>query len=325
MSQQTSAEYVVALSRELLDDIELGQLTSDKLLLKCSRLARLAGSDDIRSWIKYEMEGYNSRDSLSLTYMTKTGRWTERKENKGYWIPLSGIEAHIETNKTRLEASRISGVSGDASIGAINTLSKNQSSIVSTITKFSAIRSKVIGLLHAFVTGVYYERIFADVAESTFERYKAGVDALIAEKAGDVLIKIPSVIDRLHDGKDEDISQALTTCRRIIESFADAIYPPGSEAIEIGGQTLSVDASKHKNRLNAYIAERTDSEKRRTKLRQNLSNLYDRVCAGVHSDITGEEAFSLFLNVYLFLGEVLYLDTPTSARPTTEKQDRPAG
>jgi hypothetical protein len=59
--------------------------------------------------------------------------------------------------------------------------------------------------------------------------------------------------------------------------------------------------------INAYISQHTESNSRRQKLRQNLSNLFDRVSAGVHTDVTADEAFSLFLNVYLFLGEVLQL------------------
>jgi hypothetical protein len=35
--------------------------------------------------------------------------------------------------------------------------------------------------------------------------------------------------------------------------------------------------------------------------------LFDRVSTGVHNDVTVEEAHSLFLNVYLFLGELLHL------------------
>jgi hypothetical protein len=114
----------------------------------------------------------------------------------------------------------------------------------------------------------------------------------------------------LQEDDAEAISQALTTCRRIIEAFADAVYPPTADTILLGGNTVTLDASKYKNRLNAYIAARTDSSARRDKLRQNINNLYDRVSAGVHSDVTSEEAFSLFLNVYLFLGEVLQLDEP---------------
>jgi hypothetical protein len=116
------------------------------------------------------------------------------------------------------------------------------------------------------------------------------------------------VIDRLAEGDSEGISQALATCRRILEAFADAIFPPTEATIELGGNTLKLDASKHQNRINAYIAQRTESASRRQRLRQNLSNLFDRVSTGVHDDVTAEEAYSLFLNTYLFLGEVLHLD-----------------
>lgn len=92
MNQKSRAEHILELSRELLDDIELSRLESDKLLLKCSRLARLAGSEEIQAWLKLEMQGYNSKDPVSLTYMSKTGRWTNYKEKKGYWGPLAQQE-----------------------------------------------------------------------------------------------------------------------------------------------------------------------------------------------------------------------------------------
>ncbi|KXV79440.1 hypothetical protein AD953_02190, partial [Acetobacter malorum] len=147
-------------------------------------------------------------------------------------------------------------------------------------------------------------------AESTFDGYKADVDALIAAKAGQVMNKLPSVVARLKEGDDEAISQALTTCRRILEAFADAIFPPSEDTFEVGGNHLKLDAGKHQNRINAYIAQRCESSSRRTRLRQNISNLFDRVSTGVHNDVSAQEAHSLFLNVYLFLGEVLHLDEP---------------
>ena len=314
MNPQSESEHILELSRELLDDIELGRLEADKLLLKCSRLARLAGSEEVKFWIKHEMEGYNSTGSFSLLYMGKTGRWINRDEKKGYWNSLAMIEASIETEKARLVGNKLGNTSGAMNIGIINAVNKAQQSISAKIVTMSGIRSRVLGMLHTFVGGVFYERQFAKVAENTFERYKKDVDALIAEKAGEVLNKIPSVIARLQEGEEEGISQALTTCRRIIETFADSVYPPTSDTITLGGNPLSLDASKPKNRLNAYISERTASTGRRDKLRQNLSNLFDRVSAGVHSDVTGEEAFSLFLNVYLFLGEVLHLDKPATSK-----------
>ena len=75
----------------------------------------------------------------------------------------------------------------------------------------------------------------------------------------------------------------------------------------MGGNVLKLDAGKHQNRINAYIHTKTESQSRKQRLRQNLSNLFDRVSTGVHSDVGTEEARALFLNTYLFLGEVLHL------------------
>lgn len=300
-------EHILELSRELLDDIELDRLASDKLLLKCNRLARLTGSDEIREWLRYEMQGYNSKADVSLRYMTLTGRWTDFKEMKGYWGPLAVQESTIETLKARIDATKITSIQGDWAFRVANDTRSAHASLAGQIAELTGVRSRVLGLLHTFISGVYYERQFANVAADTFENYKRSVDALIAEKAGAVLAKMPSVIARLKEGDGEAVSQALTSCRRILEALADAIFPPNDETYEIDGNKLSLGASKHQNRLNAYIAQRTSSKSRRIRLRQNLSNLFDRVSTGVHSDVDADEAFSLFLNVYLYLGEVLSL------------------
>ena len=123
----------------------------------------------------------------------------------------------------------------------------------------------------------------------------------------EVLQQIPSVVNRLSEGDDESVSQALTTVRRIIDSFADAIYPPSDNTFRIGDNDLTLGPTRHLNRLNVYVHERTESKGRRDKIRQNLANLYSRVSAGVHADVTIEEAQSLFLNCYLILGEILHL------------------
>jgi hypothetical protein len=310
MNNLTEDQYILELSRELLDDIELDRLASDKLLLKANRLARLTGSDEIRQWLGYEMQGYNSQDQISVRYMSLTGRWIDFNEKKGYYGPLAVQEQTIETLKARIDATKISSIEGDWAFRVSTDTRNAHASLGQQIAVIAGIRSRVLGLLHTYISGVYYERQFADTAASTFESYKRSVDSLIAEKAGGVLTKMPSVVARLREGDGEAVSHALTTCRRILESLADAIFPPAEGTFEINGNQLSLDASKYQNRLNAYIAQRTSSASRRTRLRQNLSNLFDRVSTGVHSDVTTDEAFSLFVNVYLFLGELLLLPSP---------------
>ncbi|MEG4281266.1 hypothetical protein QUA62_27960 [Microcoleus sp. MON1_C1] len=129
-----------------------------------------------------------------------------------------------------------------------------------------------------------------------------------AEKCGNVLSKLPYVYARLREGDPEAVSQGVTTCRRIIETFADTLYPPTEETAQLDERTLKLDASKHLNRINVYISQKISSKSRRDRLRHFLSDLYSRICTGVHSEVSPQEAQALLLSTYLFLGEVLNFD-----------------
>jgi hypothetical protein len=319
MSTQSRSQHILELARELLDDIELSRTSAESLILKASRLARWVGTEEIRYWLKLEMGGYNATHPTSLKYMYLTGRWIDAEKKTGYWGPLAEQEAKIVAERAKLAAMRIPDTAGDYAFLATSNATNAMSGSANLISRISGIKSRVLGRMHEFVSDVYYEKEFDSLAESIFERYKADVDTLISEHCGDVLIKIPQVMDRLADGTEESISQALTTCRRIVESFADSIYPPTDGTFEMSGNTLKLDAGKHQNRINVYIYTRTTSTTRRQRLRQNLANLFDRVCSGIHNDVAADEARSLFLNTYLFLGEVLHLgksaEVPAASTP----------
>jgi hypothetical protein len=321
MANQSRSEHVLELAKELLDDIELSRANAENLLLKASRLARWVGSEEIRYWLKIELGGYNSSNPIALKYMGKTGRWTDKEKGKGYWGPLAQHEAAINAAKAKLAAMRIPDSSGDYANIAIVNVTNAMTETTNYISKLSGIRSRVLAQLHSFVSDVYYEKEFDNLSESIFERYKGSVDNLISTSCGDVLEKIPSVMNRLSESDPESIRQALTTCRRIIEAFADSIYPPTDSPIDIGGTVLKLDASKHQNRINAYVHNRVQSKSRKQKIRQNLGNLFDRVSSGVHDDVSAEEAQSLFLNTYLFLGEILHLPDADSISESKKSEE----
>jgi hypothetical protein len=307
VTEQSRSKHIVELARELLDDIELNRMSTENLLLKATRLARWMGSEEIQQWLKLEMIGYNNTEKVSLKYMSITGRWEDREKGTGYWGPLAQQVAAIEAEKAKLAAMRTPDSSGEYSNLAIANVTYAMNQTANLISRISAIKSRVLAQLHQFVSEVYYSLVFEGLSESIFERYKSEVDILIAESCGNVLDQIPAVMDRPAESEPEAVSQALTTCRRIIESFADSIFPPTEDTIKIGENTLSLGADKHQNRINAYIHQHTYSQTRKKRLRQNLSNLFDRVSTGVHGDVTPEEARALFLNTYLLLGEILHI------------------
>lgn len=302
------AQHELELAKELLEDIEFSHLEIESLFFKAARLARLCGSEEFIKWIGFEIKGYNSKDPVAIKYMTKTGRWTDRENNKGYWIPLSQIESTFKSQTLKLNAATTPNISGvNAAIQIMKDHYKFVNNVSNSLPRFAGIRSKALGILHEFISEIYYEKELGYLAESIFDKYKQDVDTLISSMCAEVLQQIPSVVNRLSEGDDESISQALTTVRRIIDSFADAIYPPSENTYNIGGNELSLGPNRHLNRLNVYVHMRTESKGRRDKIRQNLQNLYARVSAGVHADVTTEEAQSLFLNCYLILGEMLHL------------------
>ncbi|MFP5080503.1 hypothetical protein, partial [Pedobacter sp. JCM 36344] len=109
----SKTEHTITLAREIIDDIELSRLDCKAVLLKGTRLSRYVDDEDVRKWLRFEMQGYNSKDDTSIKYMTKTGRWSDKEKKEGYWIPLAQIEASCEALKQKLSLIRIPDTSGD--------------------------------------------------------------------------------------------------------------------------------------------------------------------------------------------------------------------
>lgn len=127
MERKSQSEHVLELSKELLDDIELGRLEAEKLLLKCSRLARLAGTEEVQKWIMFEMQGYNSSDPVALRYMALTGRWINFEKKQGHWGPLAQQEATIAAQQAQLTAMQLPDIGGEwANLAISNVLTSNE-------------------------------------------------------------------------------------------------------------------------------------------------------------------------------------------------------
>ena len=116
------------------------------------------------------------------------------------------------------------------------------------------------------------------------------------------------MFERLKQGDPEAISHALTTCRRIVDGFADALFPASTEPVNVDNQMLDCNKDKPRNRLRAYMSQHIPSKSRRDRLNKNLGELYSKVSAGVHSDVSVDEARALVLNTYLLLGEIALAD-----------------
>ncbi len=324
---ESISAHRLALACELLDDLELSRLGPEALLLKATRLARLMDAPDIKEWLDFELRGYqNAAGAAYERWVEATGRLTDRAKQIGYLHSLAGINAWIQAMEAELRSLRVpdlqfsippitgeflAGLSTQANINAatapIGNVMQRMATLTQGIAHLKGIASRVIGLLHDFVSKSYYELAFRGLAESIFEAHRKEIDALLAKAAGDSLQKIPAIAQRLAEGDPEAISQALTTGRRVLATFADSIQPPQDEPLNLGGTPHEATGEKYLNRLKYFIAMHCTSEKRKQRLQDTVSHLNTRFAAGVHADFTAEEARALFVILYVTLGEILSL------------------
>jgi hypothetical protein len=297
---------IVKRATALLTDIENDTLAIELLIAKALSLARLAADDDAIEWLSYEMTGYNIRTAVGGRYAILTSRW-DGQSDKGYLGPAASIAHTVATMTQTLDVHKQLQPSGEYMMVQQNDKAKKVHEWSSAIEPLARVVSSVKAQLYLFGSRVLEAALFSDTSKSIFERYQSSVDRHLAQKASKAFEKLPHVFERLREGDTEAISHALTSCRRIIDSFADSVFPAQAEPFTVNGQELDVTAPKTKNRVRAFLSGKITSTSRRDRMNKNLGALYDRVSAGVHSDVTTDEAQALVLNTYLLLGEIVSL------------------
>lgn len=302
-------EEAIRVAEELLADIELERLNASEIVLKGSRVARLAGHDDLRTFLGYERNGYPTNGS-ARPWIGRAGRWAEN--NKFYSVSIAKVEANMNSAQEALQAMRGGGnFSGEFIVPASRMHDERIISYASVLGTWSGICGQVVATVYDLVVEIYHELLFSDLQATLFADTQAMVGGSLAAASGSALEKIERVSDRLRDGDPESVSQALTTCRRLIDSCADYVFPARDDPYQIGDEaTLNVGQQNVLNRLQAHTHDCGVNKSRRDRLRRTLADLYGRCSAGTHAEVTVEEVRFVFLQAYVALGEVLTLDAP---------------
>ncbi|VTU41410.1 hypothetical protein H4P1_00042 (plasmid) [Variovorax sp. PBS-H4] len=314
-------EDALALAGALLSEIELQQLEPVAVVLKASRLARLVGHDDLSTFTRFERGGYPPNTSWARFAKLAGREGTEA--GKYYTVPLSRVESLATGADSAIQA--LAGgrqFGGDYSAIASREHDNKINGHSSNLATFRAISTQVVAVIYDMVADIYHELLFSNLQASLFSETQNLVDGTLAESSGSSLAKIESVSARLRDGDEESISQALTTCRRLIDSAADFLFTAREEAYNIGdGATLAVGKPQVLNRLQAFTHSANASKSRRDRLRVTLRELYSRCSAGTHDSVNAQEARFVFLQTYIVLGEVLTLKSANSIPDAVELRE----
>jgi len=321
-SDRRAEALVVA--RELVDDLESGVVSIAQNLMKAQRLARLLRDSDAQRWLDLESRGYP--ETLALTELGSCEKYAHRalvgEGHKVFRTSLPALEAQVDANRAVLDKFKAPVATKTANFMELRSTQQLHQGVSAqianardTLTGSVAIFERMKSHLYRFAADTLIALEFGDVVEDLFESARQITDAFIRDHAPKAAEQLLAANDRLREGTDEALSASLTSCRRVLNTVADSLFPAQTgEYVGSDNRPRKVGAEQYNNRLLAYADARIASGSTRQLIKTQLGHLaarldavYEKACKGVHADVTVEEARMVMIQTYLFLAELARL------------------
>lgn len=321
------------LSDEILKNIELSEISLANIALKTSRLARLLNDSDHQRAMEYEASGYPSPPEGVPLEIYKlaviAGRESQEKDSKSgaisSYIYTTSIE-ELEQEANSFEIAIAAARDPDVSIASANpnqtVFNPMGNSMERERIRKSAVRAKKRlssrrTFIHSYASRRHYELKFSGIADDIFSRVRESVDSKIGTKIPNAVQQLAAVYANLQSENPEDWSNAVHSCRRILQEMADSIYPAREDLIsQVDGKQkiIKLGSDSYINRIIAFIQDASSSERFSEIVGSHLNFIGDRLDSvfraaqkGSHSKVTREEADRYVVYTYLIVGDVLSL------------------
>lgn len=331
----------LAYVRETLDlfDTDDPHRTS-KILRRCTRLASLRGDWKALTWLELEAHEFGAyepaSEGLAVELMLELGldpgdpertaeaeafltrrTFNERSEHAGL---VSGQSVELLEQNLKMLDDEIAAVgpqdndSYEVQLDKIEARTKLQTSRETNRTTLAKTRT---ALLH-YLLRAERELTFISFNETFLARTKRFVDTALEALSPEAVARFNGAYARLQDGDAESLSQAATSCRRVLHAVADAVCPPRpAPAVGRDGKSRDLTADKYRNRLLWFVSETAHASLNRKPqpllaidtdlLSARLEALDSLGSKGTHGPITAAEVERLAIQVYLLVAELLQL------------------
>lgn len=170
-------------------------------------------------------------------------------------------------------------------------------------------RNRIALYLSSVETQMHFGQVNGDI----FERNRVYVEERLRSLAPEVLDQFATAYKRHAEGGPEARAHALLSCRRVLKTLADALYPATNESVEgIDGRTRIMDADSYINRLCQFAAEAAHGSSSRDLLVSNVKALGEQLrhlnsldSKGVHADASSAEADQCLIQTFTVVGDLL--------------------
>lgn len=325
------------LTEEALKNIELNEISLTSIALKIARICRLLDLENYRKIFEYEISGYPSppggivKEVWDLGIIA--GRITQEKEEDSDEIKTLMYTGSIESleHDVVYYNNELSIIQNDKSpnqqysifyLNQKNNLLKN----IKTSQKHLSARRFFI---YKFCLDKYYELKFSDQVGSLFDETRLIVDKNISKVHPEGLKKLTSMLNNLKSNNSEDWSNAVHSCRRLLQEIADKIYPPSDkDKILESGKSIKLGPENYINRLVCFVEENLVSKTYAGVMNSEIKFTGERLDAlfqagqkGSHNSVTQYEAERYVIYTYLLIGEILNLKTDVTVENTFVKSE----
>lgn len=323
----------LALSGEILKDIELSRVSLSTAALKTGRLARLLNHFDAQQVFQFEASGYPITPDgvrpeiwrlLELARRTYQQQDPTAKEAKtiAFLESIEQLEHQIEIGKVGLTAAQDRDISVSSAnpnqfvMAPLGNVMERQS-LHRQITTASQRLASRRALIYEFASRRHYELKFSGVAQNVFSAVRDTIDLYIGEVIPEAIQKFASVHDNLRSRNPEDWSNAVHSCRRILQALADALFPPQAEDRLAGdGKRIKLGPDNYINRLICFAEDNSGSARFSSLVGSHICFLGDRLDAvfraaqkGSHAVVSREEANRYVVYTYMIVGDIVALRT----------------
>lgn len=192
--------------------------------------------------------------------------------------------------------------------------------LVPQITAFENVLNRVRQSVHDYLVEAESELLAGQTESTLFTRGASYVVERLQVVSPEALEKYRAAEQRIAEGSSESYAQALTSCRRMIKSLADSLYPPTNVAINgSDGKERILGNDQFMNRLMQFAIDRLGKsthvklvEETIHSLGNRLNKLNSLASKGVHQEVSLIEAESCLMWTFFLTADFLRIEDGSS-------------
>lgn len=292
------------------------ETTDASLGLKATRETSVA--DKLRTLL-----GREQADRAMLNCVTRYmyHRKVDPKKDGSFAGSIDAVEQHLQ--KLKSAAGDPSAAQHMSQIDAYNyiaKLDKVNAELMPQVAAFENILNRVRQSVHDYLVEAESELLTGQIESTLFTRGESYVVERLQIVSPEALEKYRAAEQRISEGSSESYAQALTSCRRMMKSLADSLYPATNVPIRgLDGKERILGEDQFVNRLMQFAIEKYGRNTHVKLVEETIQGLGNRLnklnslaSKGVHQEVSLTEAESCLMWTFFLTADFLRIEDGSS-------------